>query len=504
MDVYIPHWKHVVLGGLALTFSVSVGMVIVRQASVQEVITPKPDEGYRIVRTERGFSPEKIVIPLGELVTFLSLTPDEFWPASNIHPTHDIYPAFDPARPLKGEEWSFRFDTPGRWHFHDHLFASAGGTIVVVDPTQTSQVAPKRLHDCEEVPREIKVSCWDELFAYTLKDGGLEAAFDLFVKLYRTEPDVPKGCHGWGHILGEAAYRDYREGKGVDLRPETTYCGYGFYHGFLENLVSDTGDPRSAYGFCQTLQSGKDSKLKYNNCIHGIGHGGAASIVESPAMYGKYQESVDAGEKLCRSFTAIPQELRDCFDGVFNELVLDMWNSSYGLSREKLLSPSKPLAFCRSQNADLRASCYFEYMGVFEHLFDGDFFRAASYVADELPDDSLAAIAIHKLAGDFMQNDIVNESYAENVRVCRSLRAPLQGTCIGGISNGLIAHGEPEREYLKVIPFCASALLTEEEQATCFRSVMGHFRAIYTKKLMKKVCDLTPPLHQGKYCSEAT
>ena len=488
--------------GFAVLATVALGAILLFPTSARPAVSAKPPEGYRILRTATGFSPSNLIIPKGEAVTFATELSEPFWPASNIHPTHQIYPEFDPGRPLEvGEEWSFTFAREGRFRFHDHLFASAGGLVVVIDPTKRLATAPARLHDCENVPADGKVSCWDELLAYTLREKGFDRAFDLFIALYRTEPNVPKGCHGWGHALGEEAYKLYREGEQFELRPEASYCGYGFYHGFLENLVGETGDASEAYAFCIGVRDGKDAELKYNNCIHGIGHGGAASIIESPEMQGKYQESIDQGIALCRSFTEDPAELRNCFDGVFNELVLDMWNSKYGLSREKLFLQNDPFAFCEAQTRVLQPSCYFEYMGVFEQVFDGDFERAAHYVARAISNDTLGAIALKKLSADFMQGDIVNESYEENVRVCRTLREKLEEACVGGIGVGLIAHGEPGREYLKAVPFCASVLLTNRERTACFGSTLSHFKAVYSQKNMREACRMTPPQYRSPHCT---
>ena len=57
---------------------------------------------------------------------------ESFWPASNIHPTHMIYPEFDAKRPVaSGKDWSFTFTKKGTWRYHDHLNPEATGTVVV-------------------------------------------------------------------------------------------------------------------------------------------------------------------------------------------------------------------------------------------------------------------------------------------------------------------------------------------------------------------------------------
>ena len=61
-----------------------------------------------------------------------------FWPASNIHPTHQIYPEFDSKAPIEsGDSWAFTFDRPGFWRYHNHLGPERSGLVVVSgEPTE--------------------------------------------------------------------------------------------------------------------------------------------------------------------------------------------------------------------------------------------------------------------------------------------------------------------------------------------------------------------------------
>ncbi|MBI2051505.1 cupredoxin domain-containing protein [Candidatus Roizmanbacteria bacterium] len=84
--------------------------------------------------TDRGFSPKSLTVKRGAKVSFKNAAEDARWPASNIHPTHRIYPEFDPKKPVNpGETWSFVFQKAGIWRYHDHLFPSQAGTITVVE-----------------------------------------------------------------------------------------------------------------------------------------------------------------------------------------------------------------------------------------------------------------------------------------------------------------------------------------------------------------------------------
>src|SRR3989338_9434805 len=69
---------------------------------------------YSMVLTKDGFSPEEINIRKGDTVIFTSNAEKPFWPASDLHPTHGIYPEFDPRQPIEsGQSWSFKFNKEG-------------------------------------------------------------------------------------------------------------------------------------------------------------------------------------------------------------------------------------------------------------------------------------------------------------------------------------------------------------------------------------------------------
>ena len=85
-----------------------------------------------VVMKDETYEPADVTIKPCEKVIFKNSTSSPRWPASNIHPTHGIYPEFDPKEPVEpGKEWSFMFDKIGQWRYHDHLVPSIRGTIVV-------------------------------------------------------------------------------------------------------------------------------------------------------------------------------------------------------------------------------------------------------------------------------------------------------------------------------------------------------------------------------------
>jgi plastocyanin len=96
--------------------------------------------------TADGFEPKEVEITKGTKVTWINEQSNPSWPASAVHPTHEVYPGssikkcgtpeqnkiFDACHGLKqGEKWSFVFNEVGEWPYHDHLNPSWKGEIVV-------------------------------------------------------------------------------------------------------------------------------------------------------------------------------------------------------------------------------------------------------------------------------------------------------------------------------------------------------------------------------------
>lgn len=78
------------------------------------------------------FSPSFLSIKRCTKVTFINNDTIPHWPASDIHPTHGIYPEFDPKKPIQpGKKWYFVFEKKGTWNFHDHLHPTTYGMIEV-------------------------------------------------------------------------------------------------------------------------------------------------------------------------------------------------------------------------------------------------------------------------------------------------------------------------------------------------------------------------------------
>src|SRR3989338_1065469 len=98
--------------------------------------------------TANGFEPKEVTVTQGQSVSFVNETKDFRWPASNLHPTHGIYPEFDTKQGIRpGESWSFTFDKAGTWRMHDHLLRQYNETVTVKGENENNDGSEKNAKD---------------------------------------------------------------------------------------------------------------------------------------------------------------------------------------------------------------------------------------------------------------------------------------------------------------------------------------------------------------------
>lgn len=113
-------------------FLIILGLFLVFRPGQKNVVTPSNSTQVEV--TNADFNPQSLKIKKSETVTWMNKSDEPIWPASNIHPTHQVYAEFDPKRPIKsGDSWSFDFEKAGVWRYHDHLAPQKTGVIEVVE-----------------------------------------------------------------------------------------------------------------------------------------------------------------------------------------------------------------------------------------------------------------------------------------------------------------------------------------------------------------------------------
>lgn len=290
-----------------------------------QFIQPVKASGDLTIKVLReGFVPKNLVINNGQTVIFVNEDINSHWPASNIHPTHGIYPEFDPQKAIEpGKSWQFKFEKPGTFRFHDHLYPELTGTIKVTGagaeavekiPGNSRDIFIKKIfyfffpfklkQDLAAVDA-IKITGDEENLAFWISlIGGRKFMEEL---ISDSEGGSKIDCHQEAHLAGRIAYSI----EGIYAFQKPSYsCHSGFIHGAMESFLQHKGVDNITLEV-ESLCNGFPTDFSKFECLHGIGHGFMAYL----------DYDIPDALKLCRSLSG-DYSKRSCFGGVFMENIM--------------------------------------------------------------------------------------------------------------------------------------------------------------------------------------
>lgn len=317
-----------------------------------------------------------------------------------------------------------------------------------------------------EGPR--KQQCFDEFILAEAKSNGISAGLDALGAVYARDKKFASYCHGNTHELGIMAYDLFTRNEDISLSDKSSYCGFGFFHGFLEGLFANTGDLDEARRFCEYIDTNlKDSLLGVSfACYHGIGHG----VVDGsdPERWGNDERFIEKGLALCDTLGEIEEHKERCASGVFNALAIAYLDPKYKLT----VDPQDPFLICRKQGLRYaREACYDQMNSYIVKTTDSfsDALRLAARAEETYKGVTVASVAAFRardaLAGEKPLHEFVEE--------CNVLPSPLHDKCAEGFGAGLMEFGKPGEEYTAALHACENS---GERTHACFRGVADGVR----------------------------
>lgn len=450
-----------------------------------------------IILTKAGFSPAGMKVKVGTKVKFVNKTKLSFWPASDLHPNHTIYPEFDPKRALSPKEtWEFQFNQTGTFRFHDHLSPVNRGTIVVVKEVEelvNKKLTPELLlSECgkkEDIYE--KTACFNDYLGDILLKKGPDAAFLMVNKLREEDPDFASECHTVAHELGGIAYWKYAKDKKFPKTGAVAYCGFGYIHGFMTEFGHHSRDflegaKTACNYFSEKLDyEGFEKMLNpFDQCYHGVGHGLAFFYV--PDFGENISEVIKRGAKDCKEFTEDPEAVSNCTYGLFGG-VASVYVGGHGFTLA--LDEKDPLSLCQNQPDELKGACYDSMVPTLGVLFPG-ITKLSSFFLNI--DESFLQQTFYSL-GDLSsrwraQGKITNDDI---LRDCGKLSGVRRSACFEGFSQGLIRNSFPEEAPVAAFAFCRSTVLTDLEKEACYKGVILEVKNVFPNSYQETLSKLT-------------
>ncbi len=347
--------------------------------------------------------------------------------------------------------------------------------------------------------------CFAEEIEQILATNGFSAAFDALIVFSKQDVNFATACHGNAHELGNAAYYLHAKGETIEYTPKMSYCGYGFFHGFMEALLTQTGNFDEAVSFCTSFDTNFKSTVSggRNACFHGIGHGAVDG--SDPRAWGDPSAMISEAMKLC---ARLPEENNArylCETGAYNSLEILSQDSKYGLE----IIPADPYAFCSNEPRSRRGGCYTNMIPAVLVLFHNDFKKAIDYILPRItnPDDPTIGdvrvdeMIILSLFHEFIRlyfND--SKEIMNAIELCREFSSDrLHLACIQGLSGGHMKYDTPESAYRNWRALCELPALHEDERQACFQYVLNRISIWYEKDEAKLICESVPKQYKN-YC----
>ncbi len=317
-------------------------------------ILPAPVQAHSqvtvIEMTARGFEPQEVTVDKNASVIFVNSDKEARWPASNTHPTHEIYPEFDPRRTIApGESWAFK-PKVGEWKFHDHMYPHYRGLLTVVKeegsespaekksfidavrnvfnsllskiknifssldkPTEQKQVELPNREDFKKLSSDEQTKELKDI----ARGNGAIASWQFVNEVFKGSAGSSGNIHDLAHLAGIMLYEE----KGfAGIADCTAQFAFGCYHGFLDSAFKKNLDSLlDAEQACLKLDQNVGTTVAgpAASCIHGIGHGIASFYLT---------EDLKGALTACRKLTVGAEY---CFDGVFMEFVRSAPDSFY-------------------------------------------------------------------------------------------------------------------------------------------------------------------------------
>ncbi len=354
----------------------------------------------------------------------------------------------------------------------------------------------------EELKNCNSIDCWQKILDDTLDRRGIPAAFDKLAQLYSSKPNFASACHDFTHKLGAEAYSQFSKGKDFDLNSKTSYCGYGFYHGFMEELLSETKDIQKAKDFCKYVGDKLQNQTTDGEgaCYHGIGHG--TTDGEDPSLWGDPFKMIKTGLDICEKVAGDDRsqygKLYRCVSGVFNSIEILSTNPKYKIPQ----ITQDSFYLCPSEPKDYGEACYTNMLPALLRKNSNDLMKSEADI-EKIKEKSFSIRwpVTSGLFDEFIRLNLSVPDYNINqgIKMCQSLNNPYRLACIYGLGDGHMKYGKPKEAYVLGLAFCANPNLQSDERRACYNSILPKLRIWYSVDKSKAICDEVPDEFK-KYC----
>ena len=320
-----------------------------------------------------------------------------------------------------------------------------------------------------------KLQCWEVLFTNILEKKHTAEAFQLISDLSTTDATFSSNCHDFAHRIGEVSALTYIQQKNISFPEKASYCGYGFYHGFMGYLLKNKIPVKNIALLCQQIKKTQPLSVE-DACYHGIGHGSFA--LSSSEIRNNPEKAIEKALQTCEEIEDTTLNVSRCASGIFMEVT----SGEYKVK----LDQTHPLNLCYQQKERYQIHCFTQMNGALLAITNNNYIKAARYI-EEIPSDHYAIEAIETLTANYILS--TKDNLKSVVIKCKQLQDRIYISCIRGIALGTLLDGVPEAAFNKAVKYCLHDLDSEDTKNSCLEYTLQHGKYMYDKNQLDKFCD---------------
>lgn len=266
---------------------------------------------------------------------------------------------------------------------------------------------------------------------------------DVLKTFWRIYPEQEPYTHGLGHLLGEVAYKKYKESAFVFC---DTIFNYGCYHGVVDMAIKTHGPKRDlARNIWETCEKEMPDP---SPCIHPIGH-----ITTITTQY----DALEAF-KMCDQIYPESKVAESCWQGAMMEYIT---RSSPGAPQQSYGNPKDPYYPCNTFPQKYEASCVRMHVNYLEGGFHYSYGSLVAYCLSFVDTDTIDA-CINEVG------DMAGQAYffdpEKAIAVCRPA-GTYEFSCVMGVLSPFVRGGQ------RVQAESACLSLDGSEQRTCYDKI---------------------------------
>lgn len=439
---------------------------------------------YTVSLGKDGYQPNLLRIRKGDYVKFSTTLNSDYWPASDPHPTHSLYPEFDPKHILKNYDvWTFRFGRAGTWAYHDHIDPSARGTVIVSETNPldapTSGIVSFYKHniqkrdvnfikksatDCIQAStdRSIFLTCWQNFFSGITNDFGVTEAMRLLGLVSLNGMIDREDCHLMADQIGTDAYWQLVSGHKFAFTKDFAMCDFGFFHHFMSEHVSHGQDLASSMHLCDSL----DPSLT-KQCYFGMGNGLAYYYWN---ILGNNADGI-VRQSIKRCTQDIPTIEKDtCVLGVLSGID-HLFEGQHGSNLQ--IDINNPYALCTwMEKQEYKDSCYERMIPSLNYALGSDVMQNSKklvYWLGKIPTLAARNFATRRFGIMLSEKESAKPTpdFSIPLNICRSLDKSFEPDCSWGVYYNIFSNAAVPGNRLEAFRCSNIMFIKPEENGIC-------------------------------------